>query len=180
MDALAAAYDRASTAEQALEDAQAEVERLEALAPEDVSSKMESAQFPNKDGAFAIKFANSWATAFMARTFFSVLKGIGAKNYVEVGYTLEGKPLIVTIMHPDGDRPSVIVDRLTRENEALKRALALEVAEHAVTKADLKCWIAAEAFAQGAWDKDNPDHDDVRLDAELASAKAALAAMVNP
>ena len=72
------------------------------------------------------------------------------------------------------------VDGLTRENEALKRSLALEVAGHAVTRADLKCWIAAEAFAQGAWDKDNPDHDDVRLDAELASAKAALAALVNP
>jgi hypothetical protein len=123
MDRLADAYDAQCKAKTALEDAQAEVERLEALAPDDLGNELDSAHFPNADGAFEVKFKNSWATAFMARTFMSVLNDIGAKNYVEVGYVLEGKPLIVTIMHPDGDRPSVVVDRLTKERDAATEEL---------------------------------------------------------
>lgn len=122
MERLAAAYDTLSTAEKATEDAHREVARLEALAPTNMASEMESVRYPNEAGAFEVKFKNSWATEFMARAYGAILNGIGAKNYVEVSYVLEDKPLIVTIVHPDGERPSVLVGRLTRENEALKAA----------------------------------------------------------
>ncbi len=104
------------------EAAEAEVERLQAILDGSLVPNFDEVHYPDENGAFAIRFSGSWATALLAKTFVGILDSIGAKNYVQVTYVLDEKPLLVTIMRPDGETPSSRADRLQAEAEALKAA----------------------------------------------------------